>query len=50
MFDVIFVRLKYKPQYAHFRSGTSLDHARFYFLLFNILGIKYSMYDAILLG
>ena len=60
MFDVIFVRLmqslsmvlwKYQPQYAHFCSGTSLDYAHFFFsLLLNILGIKYLMYDAILLG
>jgi len=40
MFDVIFVRLmqslsmvfwKYQPQYAHFRSGTSVDHDHFCF-------------------
>jgi len=46
MFDIVFVRLmqilsmvfwKYQLQYAHFRSGTSLDHAHFYFSI-----IKYS--------
>jgi len=40
MCDVIFVELKqnfstvfgkYHLQYANFRSGTSLDHAHFYF-------------------
>jgi len=31
MFDAIFVRLKYKLQYANFRSGISLDRAHFYF-------------------
>jgi len=60
MYDVIFVRLKqnlsrvfgkYQLQYANFWFGTSLDHAHCYcLLLVNILGIKYSMHDAILLG
>jgi len=40
MYDVIFVKLKqnlsavfgkYQLQHANFRSGTSLDHAHFYF-------------------
>jgi len=40
MYDVIFLKLKqnlstvfgkYQLQYANFRSGTSLDHAHFYF-------------------
>jgi len=42
MFDVTFVILmqslpmvfwKYRLQYAHFQSGTSLDHAHFYFII-----------------
>jgi len=40
MYDIIFVRLKqnlstvfvkYRLQYANFRSRTSLEHAHFYF-------------------
>ena len=42
MYDAIFVRLKqnlstvfgkYQLQYANFRSGTSLDHAHFIFII-----------------
>ena len=48
MYDVISVKLKqnlftvfgkYQLEYANFRSGTSLDHAHFYFSI-----IKYSMH------
>jgi len=39
IFGLPMVFWKYQLQYANFRSGTSLDHAHFYFII-----IKYSRY------